>query len=873
MPLAAGTRIGPYEIGSLLGAGGMGEVYRARDTQLRRDVAIKVLPQEFARDAERLSRFQREAEALATLNHPNVAHIHGFEASGELRALVMELVEGPTLADRIRQGPLPLAEAFAIARQITDALEGAHARNVIHRDLKPANIKVRDDGTVKVLDFGLAKMEAATTEDAANSPTLTADTRQGVVLGTAAYMSPEQARGRPVDKRTDIWSFGCVLYEMVTGRSAFVGETIADTAAAVLNRDPDWTRLPLGCPDSLRRLLQRCLAKDPRQRLRDIADARLELEAAKGDDGPRDVRPVGSRARGSWWWALAGAASGAAIVAGTFGIQPRQVRDSVERNPLVNATFTRLTDFEGTDHDAAISPDGRFVAFQSNRDGPFDVWLTQVGSGRFTNLTRGKVDTSGLVRMVGFSADGSEIWLGGQAPDRRMRMIPLMGGTPRLFLPGPVINVSWSADGARMVYHTAEPGDPMFVADRTGGDAHQIYVHPQPNGHNHYPAWSRDGRWIYFVTGNWATEELDLWRISPDGGQPERLTQHDSDVTYLTPIDSRTVLYLAPGEDGSGPWLWAYDVERGSSGRVSFGLEKYKSLTASADGRRLVATVVNPVSSLWSVPILDRVAEEQDVSRYAVPTVRALAPRLAAQSVFYLSSHGTGDGLWRFQAGEVVEVWKGADGPLREAAAVSPDGRRVAVVLRRRGIRLLHVMSADGSELQALAPTLDVQGSMGWSPDGQWIVTGGADAGGAGLFAIPVNGGPIRRVVPGPALNPVWSPRGDLIVYAGQIVGQWSRMLAVTADGKPVELPEIRTLIQGERFRFMPDGGLVYMVGPYDAQDFWLLDLKTRQTRQLTRLNDSAAMRTFDITPDGKQIVFDRLRSNSDIVLIDLPRQ
>jgi serine/threonine protein kinase len=299
MPLLAGTRIGSYEITGALGAGGMGEVYRARDTRVKRDVAVKVLPELFARDADRLARFRREAQVLASLNHPNIAALYGVEDSDAGRALVMELVEGPTLADLISRvsakrgrsgGGLPLDEVLSIARQVTAALEAAHDHGLIHRDLKPGNIKVATGGTVKVLDFGLAKIVApdddqgSSGDELPNSPTITsAGTRLGVILGTAGYMSPEQARGKPLDKRTDIWAFGCVLYEMLTGRPAFDGDEISDVLARIIEREPDFAALPATTPASVRRLLRRCLEKDRKRRLSDFGDARLEIdEAASG---------------------------------------------------------------------------------------------------------------------------------------------------------------------------------------------------------------------------------------------------------------------------------------------------------------------------------------------------------------------------------------------------------------------------------------------------------------------------------------------------------------------------------------------------------------------------------------------------------------
>ena len=360
-----GQWIGPYQLAARIGAGGMGEVYQARDTKLNRDVAIKVLLSAVANDPGRLARFRREAQVLASLNHPNIGHIYGFEDSGAAPALVLELVAGPTLADRIAQGPLALADAWPIATQIAEALEAAHDQGIVHRDLKPANIKVRPDGVVKVLDFGLAKAlepTASSGAEAGSAPTLTSPatmTRQGVVLGTAAYMSPEQARGQTVDKRTDIWAFGCVLYEILTGQVAFKGDTVSDTIVAVLDREPQWDALPKATPASIRALLQRCLEKDPKRRLRDVADARLEIEQLISRSGgvaatpsARPWRPT-SRAAGLSVVALLAVASAVGLF---YAAKPS--------GPVTSPSeYTQLTDFADSAVAPSLSPDGRMVTF------------------------------------------------------------------------------------------------------------------------------------------------------------------------------------------------------------------------------------------------------------------------------------------------------------------------------------------------------------------------------------------------------------------------------------------------------------------------------------------------------------------------------
>ena len=345
MALAPGARRGPYEIIAKIGAGGMGEVYRARDTKLDRDVALKILPAAFASDPGRLARFEREAKTLAALNHPHIAHIHGLEEFDGVRTLVLEFVDGPTLADRIAHGPIPINEALTIARQIAEALEAAHDQGIIHRDLKPENIKVRTDGTVKVLDFGLAKAldpTSAATADVTASPTITAPalmTGAGMIVGTAAYMSPEQARGKAVDRRTDIWAFGCVLFEMITGRRVFPGATVSDTIAAVLERSPDWTALPPATPPRVRHILARCLEKDPKQRWRDIADVRIELDDGEAWRPQTDrVSPKTSRAaeRAAWALLVALAAAVAAVATPMF-----RTGACSSRNPIQPPVSTR----------------------------------------------------------------------------------------------------------------------------------------------------------------------------------------------------------------------------------------------------------------------------------------------------------------------------------------------------------------------------------------------------------------------------------------------------------------------------------------------------------------------------------------------------
>lgn len=573
MGLSAGTRLGPYEIVSLLGAGGMGEVYRARDSKLGRLVAIKVLPSQVARDPERLNRFQREAKVLASLNHPNIASIYGFEDSDK-PGLVMELVEGPTLADRILAGPLSVEEALTIAKQVSDALEYAHERGIVHRDVKPANIKVPADGTVKLLDFGLAKAldDMVVNADISNSPTFThMATQAGLIFGTAAYMSPEQAKGRPVDRRSDIWAFGCVLFEMLTRKVAFGGESVSDILAEIIKTDPAWGLIPAKTPKPIRTLLQRCLKKDAKQRLQAIGEARIVIEAVlatpAASNGEENELSKAAKQRHSLAGWIGGFAAGVVIASVVAWLAMRSGSTPTAMH------FSAVTTFAGVQAQPALSPDGRSVAFVSNRDGHYNVYVGLVRGGQLLQITH---DAS-LKSRPAWSPDGSTLGYAQMNDFGTMDIweVAALGGTPHKV----VLNATdptWTPDGRSLVYVNVADGtlwisglegeNPRLLArtdaayaatePRISPDGKMVAVAARPVGGAPYgelgvsdittgkfrlltrdnalalsPAWTPDSRVIYFSSSRGGT--LNIWKIGVDGSGLRQVTAGEGDDTEL----------------------------------------------------------------------------------------------------------------------------------------------------------------------------------------------------------------------------------------------------------------------------------------------------------------------------------------------------
>ena len=481
MGISPGSRIGPYEVTALIGEGGMGKVWRAHHTALKRDDALKVLPDAFANDPDRLARFQREAQVLASLNHPNIARVYGLEESDGTRALVMELVEGPTISDLIGEGPIAIAETLAIAKQIADALEAAHEKGIVHRDLKPANVKVCPDGTVKVLDFGLAKAMASTDGVASNvtiSPTITspAMTQVGMLLGTAAYMSPEQAKGRAADKRSDIWAFGCVLYEMLSGARAFGGDDVSDTLAFVLAREPDWRVLPARTPPAIRKLLHRCLQRDPKRRLSDIADARLEIDEAIATPTEADdaMRPVDQALQPIRWkrsvsWALAGALGSALALALILWAPWRQMPA-----PAPLRLVAELGVDASIDNDPggalALSPDGALIAFVAQRD---ERTRPQLYLRRLDQLQATALGGTEDAVSPFFSPDGAWIafFAGG-----KLKKISVSGGASVTLCDAPSARGgTWAEDGTIIFHPDVAAVAGLMRVSSAGGKA-EIYT-------------------------------------------------------------------------------------------------------------------------------------------------------------------------------------------------------------------------------------------------------------------------------------------------------------------------------------------------------------------------------------------------------------
>jgi len=574
MALTSGTRIGSYEILSPIGAGGMGEVYRARDAKLGREVAIKVLPASFARDAERMARFEREAKVLASLNHPNIAAIYGFEDSGGTHALVMELVEGPTLSDRIgaaaaaisptttglksaspqasQARPVPIDEALRIARQIADALEYAHEKGIVHRDLKPANIKISRDDAVKILDFGLAKAVQGEVSDAdiANSPTLThMATMQGVLLGTAAYMSPEQAKAKVVDRRADIWAFGCVLYEMLTGKMAFSGETVTDTLAAIIKEEPDWSQLPAATPTRVRVLLQRCLQKDPKQRLRDIGDARISLdEVISGVSEPSTTKTANIPAP-SWHrslpWVLFGATAIAlgALVAGLKFAPAKPAPGELMRLEIPTPQETGDIVF-------ALSPDGRELAFTArDAGGVLRLWVRPLNSLNAHELPGSAVSDENAPFF--WSRDSRYLVFDGGG---KLEKIDISGGPAQVLCDAPGIVVGGSENKDGVIIFGQSPGVIMRVP-ASGGTAIPLTALKPSRGETQHalPSFLPDGtHFVYHRTSTnpaYDGDYIGSIEVAPGKQDPQRLLATQYNAIYAPSADSNHgyMLYLASG--------------------------------------------------------------------------------------------------------------------------------------------------------------------------------------------------------------------------------------------------------------------------------------------------------------------------------------
>jgi serine/threonine protein kinase len=724
---SGGTRVGPYEIIAALGAGGMGEVYRATDTNLKRQVALKVLPASVAGDAERVARFQREAVILAALNHPNIAHIHGLEKSDGTIALAMELVEGPTLADRIARGAVPLDEALPIARQIAEALEAAHEEGIIHRDLKPANVKVRADGTVKVLDFGLAKLvEHAGTAVRSNpaltqSPTITtpAMTQAGIILGTASYMAPEQATGKPVDKRSDLWAFGAVLMEMLIGRQVFNGETASHVIAAVLKDDPDWAALPSNTPAGIRKLLRRCLEKDPKRRIRDAGDLRLELDDALSvstSDGSHPASP--SSSRGMWF------ASVATVVVALVGLTVLGTVMATRRPPVNNTPLW-----------FAVRP----------------VEGNTIGSGRASPLIAVAPDGQKLVYVATRSDGVRQLWLHRfDAP-----LAQVIASTERATSP------FWAPDN-RWIGYSSGSGGKLMKVDLVAGTTQTLCDAANFAG----GTWNRDGT-IVFAAGS----PRRLYRVAATGGLATMLgtsaaetdTIADHDRPQFLP-DGRHVLFF---RSGHAPALLIADIQANTP-PLTIRKAEAPAIYGSgylmfAEGNTLVALPFDPDRMVTSgEPIAVATGVDITEAAYSVSPTGVLAFRGPARTELTQLTWFDREGHQSGVVGARAEY---------QTLSIAPDGNRVATEItdERTGQTDLYVIDAHRAVTSRLTFTHAPNEMPIWSPDGSRVAfashNSGPNGGKVSVMIAETSSGAIRTVSNDAGHVLDWSPDGRFVLY------------------------------------------------------------------------------------------------------------
>ncbi|MGE0641555.1 MAG: protein kinase [Thermoanaerobaculia bacterium] len=706
-----GTKLGPYEVIAKLGEGGMGEVYRAHDSKLKREVAIKVLPPAFVSDPERLARFEREAQLLAQLHHPNVASIFGLEDSDGVRALVMELVDGPTLAERLAAGPMSVEESLATAKQIALALEAAHEKGIVHRDLKPQNVKLAPDGTVKVLDFGLAKaMETGSGQSTAdiahsptmmNSPTLTAvhGTQLGVILGTAAYMSPEQARGQAVDKRSDIWAFGVVLHEMLTGSKLFAADTVSDTLAGVLKTGIDLEELPPSTPSEIVRLLRRCLERNPKNRLHDIADARIVIDDVAG--GAREVAgapPAAARSGGRWpWWvAAAGLLSGLGI--GAIAFRGPAAPTAAHEGAPIHGEFEIPTP-AGTSlvSGLALSPDGRQLAFVGRgQDGRTSLWVRKLGSTEVSEL-QGTVDA----RFPFWSPDGRRL---GFFAQRRLKVIDLLGGAPRTIAEtGSTQDArggAWGADD-RIVFAPTFTGT-LFVVPAAGGEVAPATKMPDEGnvGTQRFPSFLPDGeRFLFFASIGTGVEPGTLYLGRLGSLEAKKLGQVTSAAFYAAP---GFLIFV----QGDALVAQQFDDVREELVGDPVGLDVALPGSVSVSGQRSLAVSNNGV--------LVYRADKRNGTRL----------------------------VWVDRAGEELERLTDDDQNWHYAPVLSPDGRMVAISYYEVGATSGGIWVHDLSRNFASRLTSGNEGDDTlpvWSPDGRELAfarVGTPDS--TGIFRIDI---------------------------------------------------------------------------------------------------------------------------------------
>ena len=819
MPLAIGSRLGSYEIVSPLGAGGMGEVYRARDTRLGRNVALKVLPDLFAGDPERVARFDREARTLAQLNHPNIAHIYGLEQTNGTTALVMEFVEGEDLARRLARGRLALDEALSIARQIAEALAAAHDQGIVHRDLKPANVSVRPDGTVKVLDFGLAKV----LEDSAgvahvspallNSPTITSSalTAQGIVLGTAAYMSPEQARGKPVDRRTDIWALGCVLYEMLSGRRPFEGGHVADAIVAVLTKEPDWSALAPDTPEAIRRVLRRCLQKDPARRLRDAAEIAIEIDDAEAGASVSGTIPATARLPLWKIGLIAGVlVLAAAVVAGLL------LRRSPPVQPEARVEITTPPTTEPGS--IAISPDGRTIAFAATDDGHTRLWLRPL-------------DSTSAHPLPGTDGASHPFWaphgrsLGFFTDDGRMKRIDLDDRRVRVLARAPLPRGgTWNGDDVILFVPMTGP---VYRISASGERAAVTKLGDRQTSHT-FPRFLPGGRhFLYYATG--APEARGIHVAALDGSPPRRLL--DTDVVGVATSRGH-LLFMR----GTTLFAQPFDSTR---------LELYGTPFRVADSIGLP-----PVVSFQSAPVSASDAGHIVYRSGGVPHRRQF--------------------FWFDRSGREIRTVGAPDtgGPL--SPALSPDGRLIAAHRNIEGNIDIWLLDTTRGGLTRFTTDPSNEVHPLWSPDGSRIVFASNRSGTYRLMVKAVGGTSEEKPLWAVAGLPIgWSRDGRFLLHEQRSPATDSDIWVLPLNGNGDVLPFRRTEFMERHGEFSPDGRWVaYASDESGRSEVYLQSFPKPGITVPVSINGGAQPRWRD---DGKELFFIALDRKLMAVSVALP--